>query len=304
MSELLRRAKLQESNGNLDDAFTLYKEALDVFVQQRRSTTDPVKTRELMRIIDENLTHTENLKAKIAEKKAREKMTRTVRIEQDSTGHDLCTLFQPYLSDCSRVILSDPYLGAPHQVRLLHAFCELLYKNNVIMLIIETSPDSTNSEELKQLVSAFGSFLKIYLVTSAILHDREITFHERPAAGQGKWVARLGRGLDIYQKVDKYAPGWHDYGLRPCRECVIEVFYKHFDLQEFNELKHLLHKIKDISTQAKQIYTENMHKPGVETLLTHQIEKLDNLQIPSHLRYAKAVKKEAINTINSYSSQH
>lgn len=302
MSELLSRARQHESNRDLETAFTLYKEALTIFIQQSKTTRNPVTLQHLKSQINEVLTHTENLKQKINEDKAKQQVNRTIIIEENSKNHDLSDIFTPYLENCTRVIISDPYLGKPHQVRVLHYLCEILYKHDVKMLIIETNPESSASDELKSLVKQFTKYIQVYLITTSLLHDREITFYETPKAGQGEWIARLGRGLDFYKRIDKYEPGWQNYGLRPCKECTIEVYYKNFDLREFNKLRELLHKIKQVGVDSKRIYDENKHRSGFETLLDAQIERLDGLVIPSNYRYAKAVKKETINAINGYSA--
>lgn len=307
MAELIARARKYESQRDLETAFTLYTEALDIMIEQSKTTKNPVTLQHLKSEITNTLTHTEKLKETIEQQKARERVNRSIIIEENSINHDLSDMFTPYLENCSRVIISDPYLGQFHQVRNLHYFCDtLLNHKQVNMLIIETNPESSASEELKILLENFEkkqNQFKIYLITASLIHDREITFCETPKAGQGEWVARMGRGLDIYQKVGKYEPGWQNYKMRKCKECVIEVYYKRFNLQEFNKLKKLLHEIKDIGEESRNLYDKHKNNKRVcEDLLTQQLFKLDNLVIPSNYRYAKAVKKQTINNIHSYTN--
>jgi len=301
MSEIIERAKQLEASGELQDAFTLYKEGLSALFEQKKCTSSPAAQAELKSVLEYYLAHVEQLKAKIGEIERAEQRNRTITIENQSTGYDFASIFTPYLKDCVRVELSDPYLGAYHQVRLLHSFGELLVKHKIQMLIIETNPDSNTSDEFKKWLEVFRAYMKVYTVSSGTIHDREITFCQNKKAGQGKWKARLGRGLDYFQKVDKYQLGWQDYALRPCRECTIEIVYKRFDLQEFNELKYLLVKINTASKECQEFYDKNKTKPTLcEHFMTSKLEELDSLQIRSTQKYAKASRKMAINQINAY----
>jgi len=301
MSQILERAKKLESDGDLRAAFTLYKEALSVLFEEKKATTDQTKLNILKLNLEKYLTHVEQLKAKLGEIEKAEEKPRTITIEDKATGYDYGSVFGPYLKGCARVELSDPYLGAHHQVRLLHCFAEMLVKNGISMLIIETSPDSNGTDEFKSFVNTFKQYLKLYTVSSATIHDREITFCQNREKGHGKWHARLGRGLDYFQRVDKYGIGWHDYALRPCRQCTIEISYKRFDLQEFNELKYLLTKINNISKECQQFYQQNRSKPAhCDSFMTSKLETLDGIEIRSTQKYAKATRKQAINQINAY----
>jgi hypothetical protein len=50
------------------------------------------------------------------------------------------------------------------------------------------------------------------------LHDRDVAF-------DNGWLLRLGRGLDYFKRVERaYSVGYHDFDLRPCMQCNIDVW--------------------------------------------------------------------------------
>ena len=68
------------------------------------------------------------------------------------------------------------------------------------------------SESLKQC----GIILEVSY--SDTLHDREISF-------DNGWVAKIGRGLDMFKAVkDNCSIGHFDQTLRPCHETTIDLY--------------------------------------------------------------------------------
>jgi len=70
--------------------------------------------------------------------------------------------------------------------------------------------------DLKQSLLELDILLEVEF--NPALHDREIRLDNR-------WVIKIGRGLDFYQKPDSYfALGANDLSLRKCLETKVDIF--------------------------------------------------------------------------------
>lgn len=213
---------------------------------------------------------------------------KTVTIENNQTGITFSKLFDQYLTQTSRVTLTDPYLNKQHQLRNLHAFCICLYKFNISYLIIETLPETASDPDFQDFIKTFqnstNQALKITAISTSSIHDREIILYDdHKLTGlhqKSGTVVRLGRGLDIFQPVEKYSLAWNGYDeFRKCRECKIDFFRKNFDVEEDRKEREIINQIKKIKEEAENYSMKNpAHKSHFNT---QQLEKIDCLEIKS-----------------------
>lgn len=141
------------------------------------------------------------------------------------TGHSYASILGPYLRGAKAVVIEDPYIRMPHQIQNFVRFCETVLRHSVAKKItLVTGYDdktqfadvSEKLEELKQSLLELDVVLEINL--NANLHDREIRIDNR-------WVIKIGRGLDFYQKPGGwFEVGSHDLNLRKCLETKVDIF--------------------------------------------------------------------------------
>jgi len=141
------------------------------------------------------------------------------------TGHSYESIIGPYLRGARSVVIEDPYIRMPHQVKNFVRFCETVLRHSTAKQItLVTGYDdktqladiSEKLEELKQSLLELDVSLKIIL--NPILHDREIRL-------DNGWVIKIGRGLDFYQKPGGWFEiGSHDLSLRKCLETKVDIF--------------------------------------------------------------------------------
>lgn len=134
-------------------------------------------------------------------------------------------LFAAYLKGSTTITLTDPYIRLPYQMRNLLEFCSMLIKikevNEEINLKIITwnEPDSMIQESqisLDEMAdSIFDSGISLTYEFNPNIHDRSIV------ANNG-WKILLGRGLDIFQKVEgRLNIADLNQGKRQCKDCEI-----------------------------------------------------------------------------------
>ncbi|MEX2231637.1 MAG: BREX system Lon protease-like protein BrxL [Cyclobacteriaceae bacterium] len=148
-----------------------------------------------------------------------------IGLRDNQTGISFEMMFAAYLKGATIITLTDPYIRLPYQMRNLLEFCSMLIKikeaNEEINLKIITwnEPDSMIQESqisLDEMAdSIFDSGISLTYEFNPNIHDRSIV------ANNG-WKILLGRGLDIFQKVEgRLNIADLNQEKRQCKDCEI-----------------------------------------------------------------------------------
>lgn len=147
-----------------------------------------------------------------------------VSLKDNQTGVSYQKLFGDYLRGATAITLQDPYIRLPYQFKNLLEFCGMLDNlkepDQEIELEIVTfnTPDhlqdsADNFEELKENLQDLGIHLSYRF--DSLLHDRSIF------ANNG-WKISLGRGLDIFDRIEgRFNIADIDQTRRKCKACDI-----------------------------------------------------------------------------------
>lgn len=148
-----------------------------------------------------------------------------LRIAYGDTGFTYESLFGDYLKGAKEITVEDPYIRVPHQISNFLRFCELVVKAGSAQVInlVTSHDDEQQRKEAEEKLKAIGSSLldhgiKLNLSFNDKLHDREIRL-------DNGWSIKIGRGFDIYQRLDNwFSVGATDLEMRPCLETKVDVF--------------------------------------------------------------------------------
>lgn len=134
----------------------------------------------------------------------------SLNFQNGQTGASYERIFGPYLEGAREIVLEDPYLRVTHQMRNLVDFIATWAKRvtpgDEVALLVKTVQDSDPVLAQKQLgdllqiqgsVEAVGVKMSVQLLSPAELHDRWV----RIDTG---WEISLGRGLDMFERSEKY----------------------------------------------------------------------------------------------------
>lgn len=144
-------------------------------------------------------------------------------LKDNQTGVSYKKLFADYLKGAENITLQDPYIRMPYQFKNLLEFCMMLgnlkepeHEINLEVLTWnqeEYIEDSiTNFEELKDGIHELG----INLTYKMEQH------HDRYIAADNGWKIALGRGLDIFEKIEgRFNVEDLDQTKRKCKACEI-----------------------------------------------------------------------------------
>lgn len=142
-------------------------------------------------------------------------------LKDNQTGISYKKLFADYLRGAENITIQDPYIRMYYQFKNLLEFCMMLSNNKdpedqINLEVVTWNNDeyieeSKNSlEELAQNVQSIGINLKY----------RFENHHDRFIAADNGWKITLGRGLDIFEKIEeRFSVANLDQTKRKCKAC-------------------------------------------------------------------------------------
>lgn len=152
---------------------------------------------------------------------------KTLLLRENQTNVSYEKLFGEYLLNCNSIIIVDPYIRMPYQVRNLMEFIRLVLSKKSSDQSISIHLKTFNTDEkIPEMIDTFDDL-------SDTLIDMDINFtyafdesiHDRSIHLDNGWIISLGRGLDIWQRTG----GMLDFAeyhqeKRLCKETNIHIY--------------------------------------------------------------------------------
>ena len=157
----------------------------------------------------------------------REPANKSVDLRLNQKGVSYRSLFGDYLRTATDIKVTDPFIRYPYQIDNLVDFiqtCRQCCENNEELKI----HISTNNEDEKvpEMIDIFDD-LKDELATIGIEFSYDFDAdHDRSIELNNGWRIILGRGLDIYEKYERFSLGRTRLEDRRCKECSITFVQK------------------------------------------------------------------------------
>lgn len=124
-------------------------------------------------------------------------------LRDNQTGISYRNLFADYLKGAQNITLQDPYIRMPYQFKNLLEFCIMLDSNKNPEEEINLEVVSWNHEEyLQESINSFEEMKAAVLDLGIHLTYRMENHHDRYIAADNGWKITIGRGLDIFEKIE------------------------------------------------------------------------------------------------------
>lgn len=158
---------------------------------------------------------------KIEVKKEVKLETKQEIIKDNQTGISYRKLFGAYLNGAKNITLQDPYIRLPYQFKNLLEFCLMLSQIKSPEDQISLEVISWNKEEyLEDSKFNFEEMQEAVIGLGIHLTYRLEEHHDRFIAADNGWKITLGRGLDIFEKIEgKFNVADIDQTKRKCKSC-------------------------------------------------------------------------------------
>ena len=134
-------------------------------------------------------------------------------------------LFGEYLRTAKKIRVEDPYIRIHHQIDNFLRFCELVVRIGTAeeIELVTGYDDEQQKDEARAKLESILYALRDKAITLKYKFDDKL--HDREICLSNGWVIKIGRGFDIYQRLDnRFAIGAHDYNLRPCLETKVDIY--------------------------------------------------------------------------------
>jgi ATP-dependent Lon protease len=142
-------------------------------------------------------------------------------LKDNQTGVSYKKLFADYLKGAQKITIQDPYIRMPYQFKNLLEFCMMLGNNKALEDEINLEIVSWNEEAyLNDSVGYFEELQESLLEIGINLTYRMENHHDRFIAADNGWKITLGRGLDIFEKIEgRFNVADMDQTKRKCKSC-------------------------------------------------------------------------------------
>jgi len=146
-----------------------------------------------------------------------------VEIKDNQTGISYKKLFGNYLKGAINITLQDPYIRMYFQFNNLLEFCVMLGNNKELDQEINLEVITWNHEEyLNDSIALFEELVPSVQGLGINLTYKMEQHHDRYIAADNGWKINLGRGLDIFEKIEgRFNVAEFDQNRRKCKNCHI-----------------------------------------------------------------------------------
>jgi ATP-dependent Lon protease len=146
-----------------------------------------------------------------------------ISIKDNQTGISYKNLFGDYLRGASKITLQDPYIRMYYQFKNLLEFCVMLSGMKEPEEEIELQVISWNTEEhMQDSIDNFKELQESVHELGINLTYEFKDIHDRWISSENGWKINLGRGLDIFDRVEgKFNVADIEQEKRKCKDCDI-----------------------------------------------------------------------------------
>lgn len=150
---------------------------------------------------------------------------KTISIRENQCGITYQSLLGDYFREAKEISLTDPFIRYPYQVDNLIDFIQMIKEvsNYSEELKIHLSTQNDNDEKVAELIDNFDDLvddLASYGITFTYDFNAE---HDRIITTDTGWIITLGRGLDIFEKYNRFSLSRSNQKNRRCKAFTISI---------------------------------------------------------------------------------
>ena len=134
-------------------------------------------------------------------------------------------LFGDYLVDAKAITITDPFIRLPYQIDNLVDLIQMIVKKTNVQDGIKIHLSTQNDDDTKaaEIIDSFDDLAdELQPLGVEFTYDFSAD-HDRLITTDNGWTIILGRGLDIYEKYNRFSLCRSDQAARRCREFNISI---------------------------------------------------------------------------------
>ena len=127
-------------------------------------------------------------------------------VEENQTGISYDTLFDDYLAEAKKIVVTDPYVRNFYQIRNFMEFIEVVAKHKAedeeVELHLITGEDEFKAYQQEEYLTKIKDSVSNIGIYFTWEYDKTNTIHARHIITDKGWKISLDRGLDIFQHFE------------------------------------------------------------------------------------------------------
>ena len=152
-------------------------------------------------------------------------VAKTISIRENQSGVTYKDLFGDYLRTAKEICITDPFIRQPYQIDNLVDFIQMVKdvstQQDTIKIHLSTQND--DDEKVAEVIDSFND-----LVDELLPMGIEFTYdfkadHDRLIKTDTGWTITLGRGLDIYEKFNRFSLCRSNQTNRRCKAFNVSI---------------------------------------------------------------------------------
>ena len=152
-------------------------------------------------------------------------VAKTISIRENQSGVTYKDLFGDYLRTAKEILITDPFIRQPYQIDNLVDFIQMVKDVSTIQdtVKIHLSTQNDDDEKVAEMIDSFND-----LADELLPMGIEFTYdfkadHDRLIKTDTGWTIILGRGLDIYEKFNRFSLCRSNQTNRRCKAFNVSI---------------------------------------------------------------------------------
>ena len=153
-------------------------------------------------------------------------MSKIVSIRENQKGVSYQNLFGEYLRGVKEIKIEDPFIRQPYQIDNLVDFLQLVNEmnpNSDNTISVHLSTQNDDDEKIAEIIDSFTDIAdELAPLGIEFTWDFNAT-HDRLIRTDTGWTITVGRGLDIYEKFNRFSFNRNNQLTRRCKPFNISI---------------------------------------------------------------------------------
>jgi len=152
-------------------------------------------------------------------------MAKVITIRENQGGVTYKNLFGDYLREATEITLTDPFIRQPYQIDNLVDFIQMVREVSVVQdtIKIHLSTQNDDDEKVAEVIDSFNDIAdELVPLGIEFTYDFKAS-HDRMIKTDTGWTITLGRGLDIYEKFNRFSLGRANQMNRRCKSFNVSI---------------------------------------------------------------------------------
>lgn len=152
-------------------------------------------------------------------------VAKTISVRENQRGITYKGLFGDYLCNAKEITLTDPFIRLPYQIDNLVDFIQTIHEVSTVQdgIKIHLSTQNDDDEKVAEMIDSLNDLTdELTPIGIDFSYDFKAD-HDRIIKTDTGWTITLGRGLDIYEKFNRYSLGRADQRNRRCKAFTVSI---------------------------------------------------------------------------------